>query len=156
MTAHAMTGSPERHAQALWPGGPRELQLSAVASWMQPVSVTLNEDATIQEVTDAMMASELDHIVIVDDQGELVGVVGYRAIVTLIANGTYGHAASMADLIERGPATTDVSTPLMSALRLLDHATSSCVVVTDRARPVGLLSDKAMAEPSLALVASRL
>ena len=143
-------------SQNPWPDAPREFGRGDVTRWMRPVEECIKADTSLSEAIHQMVSSEVDHLIVTDDKGNLVGIVGYRALIELVANGRYEGPATVNELIEAYPATVDSDAPFHAALRLLDPPDVTCVVVVERGRPIGVVSERHLAMPSLAIVASSL
>lgn len=152
----AQSRYPAQLASNPWPDAPRDFGHGDVSDWMGPIGETVAPSTPLDEAIRVMLASDDDHLIVIDAEGGLAGIVGYRALVGLIADGTYGGPDTIESLINGAPATVSQATPFAATLRLLDPPEVTCVVVVHEGRPVGLVSEAHLVPPTLALVASSL
>ena len=139
-----------------WPDAPRDFGHGAVTDWMGPIGMTVSSQTPLSEAIRLLLSSDRDHLVVTDHEGCLSGIVGYRALVGLIADGAYKGPATLETLVNTTPTTVTHQAPFAAALRLLDPPDVTCIVVVQGERPVGLISETHLATPTLALVASSL
>ncbi len=139
-----------------WPDAPSEFGHGAVSTWMRALVGSITEDTPLREAVELMNSANVDHLVVVDDEGRLAGLMGYRDLVGLVANGAYEGPAWVGEILNRAPVTTAPDTAFAAALRLLDPPEVTCVVIVQHGRPVGVISDTHLAAPSLELVAASL
>ncbi len=139
-----------------WQDAPRDLGQGSVTDWMAPIGTTLKVDTPLPTAIRLMLTSESDHLVVTDDAGQLVGLVGYRSLIALVADGSYTGPDTVASLVTQCPPTTSHTSCFADALRALSQPEVTCVVVTEGRRPVGLICERRAAHPTLELVAARL
>ena len=142
--------------QTLWPDAPREFGRGAVTQWMRPLKESIQPDTPLSEAIRQMISSDVDHLIVTDDQGLLAGIIGYRTLVTLVANGRYEGPATVRELVNKAPVTVSSEAPFHAALRLLDPPEVTCVVIVEAGRPLGVVSERHLALPSLDMVAASL
>ena len=138
------------------PDAPSGLAKGRATSWMAPVGDTLSADTPLPEAIRLMLASECDHLVVVDERGELIGLVGYRALIALVADGSYKGPDTVATLVSKQPPSVQATQSFAEALRKLNEPAVTCVVVLEGRRPVGLICERQAAHPTLELIASSL
>ena len=154
MTAQRLNFS--KPSSTNWPDAPREFGQGPVQEWMGSVGTTVTRHTPLNEAIRLMLASKCDHLVVVDNDGKLAGLVGYRALIGLVADGAYQGPDTIESLVHTEPSTVSTATPFAAALRLLDPPEVTCIVVVDEGRPVGIVSETHLATPTLALVAASL
>ena len=154
MTAQHM--KPLQPATTPWPDAPSDFGQGPVTMWMAPIGNTLQPNTPLQDAIQLMLASHGDHLVVCDAEGELFGLVCYRTLIGLVANGAYPGPKTIESLIDRNPVRVARSSSFVMALRRLDPPEVTCVVVVEKGRPVGLISETHLAHPTLALVESSL
>ncbi len=125
----------------------------SAADLMTPEPITLPATSTLARAAAIMVETNLKRLPVVDDQERLVGIVSYADLLRTVADVVTGKpAANIADVA--GSATTvgaivlrDIpsvhrDTPLTEALdRLLLTEERRVVVIDDRNRPVGIITD---------------
>ncbi len=127
-----------------------------VSAWMRPIVGPCQADTPLSTAIGLMISANVDHLVIVDEAGLLVGEIGYRALVELVARGSYEGPHTVGALTDNAPTITAPDTPFSEALKTLDPPDVTCVVVVDEGKPVGVVSEAHLAHPTLALVAASL
>ena len=83
-------------------------------------------------------------LLVVDDDGGLLGVVTYRAILRLLTDyqpGTQREGVTVDAYMESEPVTVTPDTALRDAIRTMLEAGVSVVPVVERGRAVGVLSE---------------
>jgi len=149
-TLHDKGRRPEPAAPA------RQFGHGAVSAWMRPLAGACTESTPLRDAVDLMVASDVDNLVVVDEGGLLIGLIGYRSLIELVARGTYAGPTTVGTLLDRRPLTISPDTLFSAALRLLDPPDVTCVVVVERGRPLGVISEAHLARPTLDLVAASL
>jgi CBS domain-containing protein len=110
-------------------------------------------ETSIKEAAHLMHAHGLKRLPVVDDRGRLVGVVGRLDILRSITSGGGRRMVprdaalpqehrEVGEIMDRGVPTVRAETPLLDVLdSLLEAKAKRVVVVDDRARPVGIVTD---------------
>jgi predicted transcriptional regulator len=137
-------------------GATSEFGRGAVSMWMRPLAGRCTKDTPLRDAVELMVSSDVDHLVVTDEDGHLAGLVSYRSLVALIARGTYRGPAHVGGLVEGEPMTTSPEVPFATALKLLDPPDVTCVVIVENRRPLGVISEAHLARPTLDLVAASL
>ena len=154
MTAQQLNFStPTSHAL---PDAPSDFGHGSVTAWMAPLDTCVSPETPLSEAIRVMLSSDCDHLVVTDAQGELSGLICYRALLALVADGTYGGPDTIESLIDTTPTKVRASSNFTDALKKLDPPDVTCVIVVQGRRPVGIISESHLARPTLALVASSL
>jgi len=95
-------------------------------------AVTCREDERIEEVAQRLVNRSVNHVVVVDGQGQLSGIVTSWDITKSIANGK----KTLKDIIVRNVHTTSLNDPLETASRTLAQHNISALPVVDGERKV--------------------
>jgi len=102
-------------------------------------AVTCREDERIEEVAQRLVNRSVNHVVVVDGQGKLSGIVTSWDITKSIANGK----KTLKDIIVRNVHTTSLNEPLETASRTLaQHNISALPVVDDERRVLGIVTSE--------------
>lgn len=132
--------------------GPAELQEAGgwkfhylrVEQYMTTSLTTVNQDELVELVAYLMDLRQVRHVLIEDKDHRLVGIVSYRSVLRLMAEGrTQAEAEStpVSAVMERNPYTVTPETPTLEAIRLMrKHRVSALPVVRD-GQLVGLVSE---------------
>ncbi len=118
----------------------------SVAELMSTKVETLVETATIQQAMSLMSKLHIRHIPIVDNDGNLTGLVSHRDL--LAASGPRlseidnAELPALADIMTRNVETVVESTDLRAAARILVSRKYGCLPVTDKHNNlVGIITD---------------
>jgi len=102
-------------------------------------AVTCREDERIEEVAQRLVNRSVNHVVVVDGQGKLSGIVTSWDITKSIANGK----KTLKDIIVRNVHTTSLNEPLETASRTLaQHNISALPVVDGERRVLGIVTSE--------------
>ena len=102
-----------------------------------------------------MERSRIRQLVVVDDDGRLLGLLSYRALLRLLAarrSGTIEEGGRVEEFMIPDPITVTPDTPLREAVRLMIEHEVSALPVVDEARVVGILSEHDVATVAGALL----
>jgi Zn-dependent protease/CBS domain-containing protein len=106
---------------------------------------TLPEDATLQEAVDALLATSQHDFPVVDGNGNFVGVLTRRDLVSALRRGNSDVA--IGDIARRDIPTVTTGTRFDDAFRIMQESNSPALPVLDGAkRLVGLLTPENVAE----------
>jgi len=115
-----------------------------VEQYMTTSLTTVNQDELVELVAYLMDLRQVRHVLIEDKDHRLVGIVSYRSVLRLMAEGrTQAEAEStpVSAVMERNPYTVTPETPTLDAIRLMrKHHVSALPVVRD-GQLVGLVSE---------------
>jgi len=160
MIARQADGAPvaEWPLAALAEGGGWEDTFMKVEHYMDTDLFTVNEDESIDLVANLMVWENIRHVPVEDDEHRLVGLVSYRALVRLIAEGGAPDATPMAvsaimrrDMVTCGPETTT-----LEAIRLMrEHQIGALPVVRD-GQLVGIVTQQDFMDVARDLLEERL
>jgi len=102
-------------------------------------AVTCGEDESIEEVAGRLVERSVNHVVVVDGEGRLGGIVTSWDITKSIANGR----RALGDIIVRKVHTTSLDEPLEAASRTLAQHNISALPVVDREdRVLGIVTSE--------------
>ena len=102
-------------------------------------AVTCREEERIEEVAQRLVNRSVNHVVVVDGQGKLSGIVTSWDITKSIANGN----KTLKDIIVRNVHTTTLNDPLENASRTLaQHNISALPVVDDEKKVLGIVTSE--------------
>jgi len=102
-------------------------------------AVTCREDERIEEVAQRLVNRSVNHVVVVNGQGQLSGIVTSWDITKSIANGK----KTLKDIIVRNVHTTSLNDPLETASRTLaQHNISALPVVDGERRVLGIVTSE--------------
>lgn len=115
-----------------------------VEQYMTTSLTTVNQDELVELVAYLMHVRQIRHVLIEDNEHHLVGIVSYRSLLRLMAEGrTRAEAESMpvSEVMERDPITVSPETPTLEAIsRMRSNRVSALPVVQD-GQLVGLVSE---------------
>ena len=102
-------------------------------------AVTCGEDEGIEDVARRLVSHSVNHVVVVDGQGKLSGIVTSWDITKSIANGN----RVLKDIVVRNVYTTSLNEPLEAATRTLaQHNISALPVVDPEGRVLGIVTSE--------------
>ena len=105
---------------------------------------TVAPDERLDLAALVMDRRRIRQLLVVDDDGHLLGLVSYRALLRLVAAHRAGEIESgglVREFMDPDPATVDIASPLRDAVRLMLECDVSAVPVLDDDRVAGLLSE---------------
>ena len=115
-----------------------------VEQYMTTSLTTVNQDELVELVAYLMHVRQIRHVLIEDNDHRLVGIVSYRSILKLMAEGrTQAEAESMpvSDVMEQHPVTVAPETPTLEAISKMRSNRVSALPVVQDGQLVGLVSE---------------
>ena len=115
-----------------------------VEQYMTTSLTTVNQDELVELVAYLMHVRQIRHVLIEDNEHHLVGIVSYRSILRLMAEGrTQAEAESMpvSNVMERDPITVSPETPTLEAINRMRSNRVSALPVVQDGQLVGLVSE---------------
>jgi CBS domain-containing protein len=106
---------------------------------------TVHEDELVDMAAFLMDRKDIRHVLVEDDRHALVGLVSYRSVLRLMAD---GFDASMEEMppvkaiMARDPLTISPETSTQEAIRLMRHHKVSCLPVVSDGKLVGIISER--------------
>ena len=116
----------------------------SVEQYMTTALTTVNQDELVELVAYLMDLRQIRHVLIEDNDHRLVGIVSYRSILRLMAQGrTQAEAESMpvSEVMERHPVTVTPETTTLEAIRQMRSHKVSALPVVKNGQLVGLVSE---------------
>jgi CBS domain-containing protein len=102
-------------------------------------AVTITEDEEIEDVAKLLVDRSVNHVVIVDSQGKLGGIVTSWDITKSLANGK----KALKDIVVRNVYTTTLNEPLDATSRkLAQHNISALPVVDEENQVLGIVTSE--------------
>jgi CBS domain-containing protein len=116
-----------------------------VEQYMTTHLFTVHEDELVEMVAFLMDRKQIRHVLVEDDDHRLVGIVSYRSVLRLIAEGGQTSAAEerpVKTIMERDPVTVAPETPTLEAIELMRDRKVSCLPVIKAGKLVGIVSER--------------
>lgn len=144
MAARQREGSPvhEWEPARLEEAGAWEPNFLTVEQYMSTRLFTVNEDELLDLVAFLMHKHPIRHVLVEDDDHDLVGIVSYRSLLRLMANNETPQEKAIAvrEVMHRNPITVEPDTPTTKAIELMRDHQVSCLPVTSKGKLVGIVS----------------
>ena len=115
-----------------------------VEQYMTTALTTVNQDELVELVAYLMDLRQIRHVLIEDNDRRLVGIVSYRSILRLMAQGrTRAEAESLpvSEVMERHPVTVTPETTTLEAIRMMRSRKVSALPVVKGGQLVGLVTE---------------
>ena len=115
-----------------------------VEQYMTTSLTTVNEDEVVELVAYLMDRRGIRHVLIEDKQRRLVGIVSYRSILRLMAEGrslAEADCMPVGSVMERNPVTVAPETTTLEAIDLMRSNRVSCLPVVKDGQLVGIVSE---------------
>lgn len=116
-----------------------------VEQYMTMELFTVNEDELVELVAFLMDRKQIRHVLVEDNQHRLVGIVSYRSILRLMAEGRRPleqDTPPVREIMERNPVTVSPDTPTLEAIDLMRQHRVSCLPVVKNGKLVGIVSER--------------
>jgi CBS domain-containing protein len=130
-----------------------------VEQYMTTDLFTVHEDELVDLVAFLMDRKHIRHVLVEDGQHRLVGIVSYRSVLRLMAEGRSwgeGKTPPVKEIMERRPITVSPDTPTLEAIDLMREHRVSCVPVIGDGKLVGMVSERDFMPIAYEMLASRL
>lgn len=115
-----------------------------VEQYMTTALTTVNQDELVELVAYLMDLRQIRHVLIEDKDHRLVGIVSYRSVLRLMAEGrtqVEAESTPVSAVMERNPATVAPETPTLEAIRKMRTLGLSALPVVKAGQLVGLVSE---------------
>jgi CBS domain-containing protein len=115
-----------------------------VEQFMATDLYTVREDEPVDLVANLMEWEKIRYIPVEDADHHLVGLVGYRAILRVLAHGTHspeGGPLSVAEIMRKDLITVEPDTPTLDAIVLMRTRGIGCLPVVHEGRLVGIVTE---------------
>jgi CBS domain-containing protein/gamma-glutamylcysteine synthetase len=106
---------------------------------------TVHEEELVDMVAFLMERNQIRHVLVEDDAHSLVGLVSYRSVLRLMAEGfdpSTDQAPAVKDIMERNPTSVSPETPTLEAIDLMRSQKVSCLPVVNDGKLVGIVSER--------------
>lgn len=115
-----------------------------VEQYMTTKLFTVHEDELVDLVAFLMDRKLIRHVLVEDDEQRLTGMVSYRSVLRLIAEGgREGYREiPVRQIMERDPVTVSPETPTLEAIELMRKHRVSCLPVTKEGKLIGIISER--------------
>jgi CBS domain-containing protein len=121
------------------------LNYSTIEQLMTTSLFTVHEDELVAMVAFLMDRKQIRHVLVEDDNHALVGLVSYRSVLRMMAEGfeTPGRESPpVKDIMERNPTSVAPETPTLEAIDLMRTKKVSCLPVVTDGKLVGIVSER--------------
>jgi len=148
MVSRQRTGDPVhlwQHAHLEEGGGGGPLSYVRVEQFMTTSLFTVHEDELVDMVAFLMDRNQIRHVLVEDDAHALVGIVSYRSVVRLMANGfdrDVEATPAVKAIMERDPISVGPETRTLDAIDLMRRHRVSCLPVVANGKLVGIVSER--------------
>ena len=103
--------------------------------------VTLPRSSNLSEAARAMRDSNIGDVIVLEDDGQLCGIVTDRDIVVrALAEGREANATTLGEICSRDPATLSAEDTVADAIRLMSGKAVRRVPVVKEGKPIGIVS----------------
>jgi len=130
-----------------------------VEQFMTTSLFTVHEEELVDMVAFLMDKKQIHHVLVEDDEHSLVGLVSYRSVVRLMAEGFdrgRGEALAVKSIMERDPVSVSPDTPTLEAIDLMRQHGVTCLPVVSEGKLVGIVSESDFMSIAYELLESRL
>ncbi len=126
-------------------GGGWRLNYLTVEQVMTTSLFTVHEDELVDMVAFLMDRKQIRHVLVEDDDHALVGLVSYRSVLRLMAEGfdaSVEETPAVKSIMERDPVSISPGTSTQEAIELMRHHRVSCLPVVSGGKLVGIVSER--------------
>lgn len=106
---------------------------------MMPVTLTVSPEETVANIVDFFLKSQIESLPVVDQKGNLCGIVSEKNFLSLIGNQTRWNE-QINDLVTANVISYPKETPIRMIFDFLCRVTARQIIIVDGKRPVGVLS----------------
>ena len=106
---------------------------------------TVHEEELVDMVAFLMERKQIRHVLVEGDDHALVGLVSYRSVLRLMAEGVETgseEAPPVKEIMERNPTTVPPELPTVEAIELMREKRVSCLPVVSDGKLVGIVSER--------------
>jgi CBS domain-containing protein len=135
---------------AQWPparleeGGGWKLHYLKVEQFMATDLFTVHQDDAIDLAASLMDWERIRHVPVEDNESRLVGLISYRSIIRLMAQGRLDddtHPIPASEIMKKDPVTVSPETSSLDALQLMRNEGVGCLPVVKDGRLVGIITE---------------
>ena len=132
------------HDAEICEAGGWRLNYERIEQLMTTSLFTVHEDELVDMVAFLMERKQIRHVLVEDDAHALVGLVSYRSVLRLMAEGfdaETDEAPPVKDIMERNPKTVSPETSTLEAIGAMRTHRVSCLPVVSDGKLVGIVSE---------------
>ncbi|MFW6199307.1 MAG: glutamate-cysteine ligase family protein [Gemmatimonadota bacterium] len=137
-------------------GGGWEPNFMTVEQYMTTSLITVNQEELVDLVAFLMEREEIRHVLVEDDEHHLVGIVSYRSLLRLMAEGGETADVAVGTIMEDDPISVSPETPTMEAIEIMRDEGVSCLPVVKGGKLVGLVTERDFMPIAYQLLADKL
>lgn len=104
--------------------------------------ISASIDIDIFEAYRLLEINKIRHLIIVDRNGEIAGVVTHTDIINNLGLEYFIELKSISKIMTKNIVTLDKGRPVRNAISLMAGHSISCVIVEDKGRPAGILTER--------------
>jgi CBS domain-containing protein len=123
-----------------------------VAQVMSTDLFTLGPDDLVDVAASVMQWKRIRHVPVEDGEGRLVGLLSYRSLLRLVAEGRAGERVPVRQLMRPDPVTVSPVATCRDAIRLMHERNVSCLPVVHDGKLVGIVSERDFLHVAMQLV----
>ncbi len=121
------------------------LNYERVEQLMTTSLFTVHQEELVDMVAFLMEKNQIRHVLVEDDDHSLVGLVSYRSVLRLMAEGFTRSAEdppAVKEIMERDPRSVSPEMPTLEAIELMREHRVSCLPVVSHGKLVGIVSER--------------
>lgn len=118
------------------------LSYQTVGQIMNTDLFTVRPDDIVDLAASVMEWSHVRHIPVENDSGDLVGLLGHRALLRLVASGKHTELVEVGTLMVTDPTTAGPDLLTTEAIRLMREKKVSCLPIVDGQRLLGIITER--------------
>lgn len=108
--------------------------------------LTASKDTSIYTAYKLLSTNKIRHLVVVDDKNRSVGVVTQSNIIKHLSYEYFAEAKKISQIMSKSLYTVAKSATMLQALTEMVNKSVSCLVVAENNRPVGILTERDIAQ----------
>lgn len=116
-----------------------------ISELMSAPLVTSTADINVFEATYLLTSNRIRHLVIVNKQGELAGVITQTDVITHYGEDYFIGAKSVNNVMTRKILTVDRQQVVHDVVNQMENYTSGCAIAVENNKPIGILTERDMA-----------
>ena len=118
------------------------LSYQTVGQIMNTDLFTVRPDDIVDLAASVMEWSHVRHIPVENDSGELVGLLGHRALLRLVASGKQTELVEVGAIMVSSPTTVGPDVLTTEAIKIMREKKVSCLPVVDGNRLLGMITER--------------
>ncbi len=125
-----------------------------VGQFMTTDVFTVRSEDIVDLAAHLMDWAHLRHILVENEEGELVGLVSHRALLRLISKGKEGRSdtTTIGDIMRLDPVTVGPDTPTLEAIELMQREKVGCLPIVEGKQLVGVIAERDLARVATELL----